>query len=709
MRKPRAARVIAALLLGAVGVLAAPLTAVAVPPPSLGSSYVLDSVDALTDAEEAAVQSRLVALREQTGLDMWAVYVPEFTDPPAAADWANETANKNELGPDQYVLAVAISGDTFAYYLSGDVDDGVLSAAQLGDIEQTRIEPALEAGDDAGAAIAAADGIRAAYGQAGGGEPAPPPTPATPSGPAVGPALIVGMLLLGIAVALVWFWLRRRRQATGDAPGAPAEAIENLARRAGSALVSTDDAIKTSEQELGFARAQFGDDAAAPFTDVLAQAKADLDRAFTIQQQLDDDVPETPEQQRAGYAEILRLCTSADEALDAKAAAFDELRALEADAPRVLVAAREQHAAAEAALPAAENDLTRLRERFTDDALAPVADNTSQARARLEVSTAQAAAADAALASGRAGEAAVAIRAAQAAVAQAETLERAIATLGDDLADAEKRAAALVAEIEGDLVAASRLADPDGRVAAAAASARTQLDAARGALGPGRTSPLRAVETLQQANATIDAVLGEARDAAERRQRAESRLDAVLAQARAQVSATEDFISARRGAVGPTARTRLAEAGAALVQAQQLRATDPVTALATAQRAAQLASDAASLAQSDVGAFGGMGGLGGLTGGGGSGGGMMGAILGGIAVDALLGGGGRRRGGFGGGGLGSLGGLGGLGGGLGGGRSRSGGGLGGGFSGGGRSRSGGGGGFSGGGRSRAGGGGGRRR
>ncbi|KSU54136.1 TPM domain-containing protein [Microbacterium enclense] len=705
MRKPRAARVIAALLLGAVGVLAAPLNAVAVPPPSLGSSYVLDSVDALTDAEEAAVQSRLVALREQTGLDMWAVYVSEFTDPPGAADWANETANKNELGADQYVLAVAISGNTFAYYLSGDVDDGILSAAQLGDIEQTRIEPALEAGDDAGAAISAADGIRAAYAQAGGGKPAPPPTPAAPAGPAIGPAILVGVLLLAIAGVLIWFWLRRRRPA---AQGAPAEAIDDLARRAGSALVSTDDAIKTSEQELGFARAQFGDDAAAPFADVLTRAKADLDRAFTIQQQLDDDVPETPEQQRAGYAEIIRLCTSADEALDAKAAAFDELRALEADAPAALAAARERHAAAAATLAAAESDLARLHERFTDDALAPVADNPHQARARLELARAQEEAADAALAAGRAGEAAVAIRAAQAAVAQAETLERAITTRGSDLADAEQRAAALVAEIEGDLVAASRLTDPDGRVAAAATSARTQLDTVRGALGAGRTSPLRAVEVLQQANATIDEVLGAARDAAERRQRAESQLDAVLAQARAQVSATEDFISARRGAVGPTARTRLAEAGAALVQAQQLRASDPVTALATAQRAAQLANDAASLAQNDVGAFGGTGGLGGLTGGGG-GGGMMGAILGGIAVDALLGGG-RRRGGFGGGGLGGLGGgLGGLGGGaFGGGRSRSGGGFGG-LSSGGRSRSGGGGGFSGGGRSRAGGGGGRRR
>ncbi|MDQ1083356.1 MULTISPECIES: TPM domain-containing protein [Microbacterium] len=707
MRKSRAARVIAALLFVVVGVLVTPLSAAAVPPPSLGSSFVLDTADALTDAEEAQVQSRLVSLREQTGLDMWVVYVPEFTDPPGAADWANETANRNELGPDQYVLAIATADGAFSFYLSGDVDDGVLSAAQLGEIEQSRVQPALEAGDDAGAALSAADGVRAAYTEAGGRQPAPPPTPASANGPGLGPAVLVGVLLVAIAAALIWFWLRRRRQvATGSTPSAT-ESVDDLARRAGSALVATDDAVKTSEQELGFARAQFGDEAAAPFTEVLTQAKADLDRAFSIQQQLDDGVPETPEQQRAGYAEIIRLCAGADEALDAKAAAFDELRALEADAPAALAAARERHGAASGALTAAETALARLRERFTDDALAPVADNPAQAHERLELATSQQEAAQTALGAGRAGEAAVAIRAAQAAIAQAETLERAITSLGTDLADAEQRASALAAEIEGDLAAASRLSDPDGRIAASAASARTQLEAARTALGAPRTSPLRAVDMLQQANATIDAVLGEARDAAERRQRAETQLDTTLAQARAQVTATEDFVAARRGAVGPAARTRLAEAGAALVQAQQLRQADPVSALTAAQRAAHLASEAASLAQDDVGAFGG-GGFGGLTGGGGSSGGMMGAILGGIAVDALLGGS-RRRGGFGGGGLGGLGGgLGGLSGG-GGGRSRSGGGFGGGFGGGGRLRAGGGGGFAGGGRARVGGGGGRRR
>lgn len=652
MRKPKTAAIMAGLVIATASVLGLPAVASAVEPPPLGSSYVLDQADVLTNAQEAEVQSRLIRLAEQTGLDMWVVYVDEFTQPAAAEDWANETANRNNLGPHQYLLAVSVDGR--AFYLSGDVDDGTLSASQLATIEQDRVQPALAAGDYAGAADAAATGITSA---ARGAEPAAP-TPAG-SGPDVALIALVVFLVLALGGGLLWLWLRRRRGTPAGAGASARESVGDLARRAGSALVATDDAIKTSEQELGFARAQFGDAAAAPYTDVLSQAKADLDRAFTISQQLDDDIPETDDQRRAGYAEILRLCAAADAGLDAKAAAFEELRALESDAPAALTRARERHATVTAALDSAAIELRSLSERYADDALATVADNPAQARARLDLAAHQFATAETAIAASTTGEAAVAIRTGESAVAQAESLEDAIASLSADLATAERRATDLVAEIEGDIAAAAALPDPDGQVAGAVATARAQLDAGRAALAPPRPSPVRALAALEQGNAAIDTVLNAARDEIARRRRAESQLDTVLVQARAQVSATESFISARRGAIGPTARTRLAEAGAALVQAEQLRTADPVAALSSAQRAASLAGEAASLAQNDVGAFE-------RTRAGGGGGDMMGAILGGIAVNALLGGGSRSRGGFGGGGLGGM--MGG-----GGGRSRSGG------------------------------------
>ena len=139
--------------------------------------------------------------------------------------------------------------------------------------------------------------------------------------------------------------------------------------------------------------------------------------------------------------------------------------------------------------------------------------------------------------------------------------------------------------------------------------------------------------------------------------------------AQAQISATSDYITARRGGVGTEARTRLAEAQRNLDYALSISRTDPVTALQYAQQAHSLAAQAAQLAQSDVDHFGGFAnqgyGRGGMFGGGGGGGGLGGAILGGILINSILNGGGG--GGWGGGGDGGGGGGGGDGGGWGGG------------------------------------------
>ena len=152
------------------------------------------------------------------------------------------------------------------------------------------------------------------------------------------------------------------------------------------------------------------------------------------------------------------------------------------------------------------------------------------------------------------------------------------------------------------------------------------------------------LQALEAANSRIDGVVASVRDSQARAQRARQMLGQQLTQAQAQVSAAEDYITARRGAVGAQARTRLAEAGAALVQARQLEQTAPEQALPLAQRANQLAAQAIQYAQTDVGGFGG-GGYGG--GGGGGDNGMLGAVLGGIVINSLLGGGGggRSRGG----------------------------------------------------------------
>ena len=647
----------------AAGLVLGPAGAVsATPPVTLGSGYVLDDVGALSASQQAQAQNRLEQLKTDSGLDLWVVFVDEFTGPADSEDWANTTAETNGLGPTQYLLAVAT--DSRQFYLSGD-SAGPVSQEQLATIEQQLIQPQLAADDWVGAVDAAADGLQdAADGGSG--------TDATSSGSGFPTGLVIFLVIAAVAILVVVLIVRRRRKTAGGTPASarPVEQIstEELARRASSALVETDDALKTSDQELGFAKAQFGDAATVEFEQALQSTRENLNRAFTLKQQLDDATADTEEQTRAWNADIIRLCDEANAGLDEKAVAFDELRRLEQNAPESLARVQDQRAKAAASIDAADDHLRTLAAGYAPEALATVADNPDQARQRLQFADEQLAAAEVAIGAGKGGEAAVSIKAAEEAVGQALLLEEAIDKLGSDFAAGERSAAALITELEGDIAAASALPDGDGRVAAAIAATRQQVDAAKASLAGAARRPLQTLQGLEAANAQIDGVVAGVRDAEATAQRAQQILGQQVLQAQAQVSAAEDYIVARRGAIGAEARTRLAEAGAALVQAQQLQSASPEQALQHAQRANQLAGQAIRYAQNDVSAFQGPGSSGMLGGGGGNsgGGGMLGAVLGGIVINSLLGGGGGSSRGSSSGGLSGL--LGGGGGGSGRGR-----------------------------------------
>ncbi len=630
----------------------------ATPPVALGTGYVVDDAAVLGTEELAAAETRLEQFAEDTDLDLWVVLVDRFSDPASAEEWANATAEQNGLGPRQYLLAVAV--DARQYYLSGDAA-GPVTEDQLIAIEQERVLPALRDDDWSGAVTAAAEGLADAAdgGDAGTGD-------AGSAGGAVG---VIIAVVAGIAiVAVIVFFIVRARRRPRDVAARPAESTADLARRATAALVEADDALRTGEQELGFATAQFPEAATAPFTAALTESRADLDRAFAIRQQLDDDVADSDEQVRAWHAQVIELCARATERLGQQAAAFDDLRRVGADAPAALARARAERDAAENGIAPAAARMDDLTTAYAPRALATIADNVDQARHRIRFADEQFVQADAALAGGDSGTAAVAIRAAEDAIAQTVGLTGAIGTLGESLAAAAAQIPALAAELDRDIAASAALPDPDGRLASAAAAARAEADAAH--TGAGATDPVSTLQRLQAADQELDALLATAQDAAARAARARQLLGPTLAQAQAQTSAAEDFIAARRGAVGATARTRLAEARAALGQALQEQDADPERALAPAGRASQLATAALDAARGDVDGFAPTGGSGG----------DMGAMLGGLLIGSMLGG--RSGGGFGGGGFGGS--------------------RGGGFGGGGRSRSGGG--SFGGGRSRRGGG-----
>lgn len=636
---------------------------------------ITDRVGALGDRRASVVQA-LDRLYDDRRVQLFVVYVRDFSGR-SGQDWADATAERNALGLDDVLLAVATHDRRYGY----SADPGSrFTQAQLDEVARTAIEPALRQNDWAGAAIGAANGYDAVLA----GRPVPTPTltpgPADPGAPPDGTSasdLILPLVLVGGAgaVAAYAYTKRRRRTETRTTPrggqgwGPPKEtappSLDELDGEARRTLVATDDAVRTSQEELGFASAQFGEEAVRPFTEAVDFAKEQLTASFRLRQKLDDSFPEDDPTRRSMLDEILRRCAEANARLDAETEDFDRLRALERTAPEALAAVEAAFREQTGRIGTAEAALTAMRERYAESAAAPVAGDVEQAKDRLVFATTHVNQARQQIDSGDSGGAAVHIRAAEGAVDQAARLIEAVDRRAQELDEAVGKLTGALAETDADLAEARGLlkgtaegvstADLQGRIA----RAESVIAEVRRGVDAGRYDPIDALRRVEEADAVLDETLEGARERESGVRRARALLDQVMLTARSAIGAASDYVTTHRGAVGSEARTRLAEAQRRWEKARSLAADgDPQTALVEAQQADALARRAQDLAEQDVRTYGNPNGLGGVTGVGGSGGGGLGgAVLGGIILGGLFGGGsggggGGRGGGFGGGGFG---------------------------------------------------------
>ncbi|WP_221585766.1 YgcG family protein [Microbacterium sp. G2-8] len=660
-------RLVRTRLLGALGIAAAllfaPTTASATSPVTLGAGYVHDEADVLSPAEEDAAQQRLEQLRNDSDAEMWVVYVDEFTDPSDSAEWANETADDNGLGADQYLLAISTDGRQL--FLSPPFDGG-LGEAKLVAIEEAA-GAALQSDDWAGAVDAAADEFT---------EQAKPDFTFL--------FVLIGLAILVVVVLVVLRLAARakKRRAEEEARAELAAEVSDVDKRASALMVQMDDDLRTAEQELGFAVAQFGDEAVGDYAAALSDARTALDRSFAIQQQLEDDAPEALERQREMLGEIVSLLERADQDLDDKAEGFEKLRELDENAPQVLEQLAAKRASAADAPERIAAEIARLRETYASPALDDVDGNDEQAATRLAFVDTALDEARAHLDAGDSGEAALDLRDAERALGQVDELVGAVTVLSGSFAESEAWASEMIAELESDIRRAQTMPDPDGRIAQAVAATTGLIDNARTNLQSSARTPLVISEALDQANDRIDGVLASARAAEEARVRQQQKLDHAIRQAQSHLSTAESYISTRRGGVGASARTQAAQARTALDKAIAVQTTDADRAITQAQQAARLAQNAAQSARSDVQRYE-RSGYGGYSGGygrrrtSGIGDDIVGGVIGGL-IGGALSGGSRRGSGWGSssrrGGLSGLGGFGGAsrsGGGRRGGRSRS--------------------------------------
>lgn len=608
----------------------APAAATATPPPAFAGQYVLDgTTDGVLGSDTGKLEKQVQEFAAEHGVQLFVVYVDSFDAPEDPEAWGDATAQKNFLGDDGVLLSIAVEDRLFDL----NAPEALISDSQYDTLTSDYVRPALKSSDWKGAVGATLTGIEKTV--------LNPESNGTGLAVAVvGGVVVVGGVAAGVAIS------RSKKKKREAEAAEPELTLEELEAEASALLVRVDDDVRSSEQELGFAEAQFGAEAARPFGEAIAAAKQQLTAAFELRQRLDDNVPDSEADRRAWLAEIIARCSGAKESLDAHTESFSKLREVEQRGPEVLEQLRAQQPQLVEQLAAARQGAAGLAASYAPEIIAGVEANLAEAQARVTFLGECIDAATAELASGETSAAAVSLRAGEAALEQARTLVESPEVLARKLAETLQQFETAAEDLRGDLQVVAQLlpaASEADRVALQQAMDQVNAVLAQGAQG----DPVRALTAAAAANVQIDTAIGAARENGERLRRAVAARDEAVMSARSEVLAAEQFIETRRGAIGAEARTRLAEAKRQLMLAEQVAQQDPASSYQAAQQATQYARSAYQLAANDVSGWGGgSGGYGGGYGGGAGGGSndsFGGAVLGGILGGLLGGGGGGGR------------------------------------------------------------------
>ncbi|MEO5940993.1 MAG: TPM domain-containing protein, partial [Candidatus Limnocylindrales bacterium] len=605
--------VVVAIALTALALIALAGSAVAADPTRLEGPL---TDDANVIASGVEITSATNELQQATGTQLWIWYLAT-TDGVDSSEFATQTASLSDLGTTDLLIVIALDDRAYGWWKGDNVG---IADAELDGILSQDLEAGLRAQDYVAAITSTAHSLREALTSRATTPVVPEPdvtfppivTPETPPAPTSGSSGVATIVAAGAVVALVggglWFWTRRRIPAgpagaavASNDPNADLVALSqtDLEAVANRILVESDDAIRDSDQELGFAQAQFGDDAAAPFIAAIAAAREDLKGAFTTRQLLDDSTPEQPPQRRQMLIDLIVACRRAEGRLHAETARFDELRALEQEAPTILAGLPAKADALEARLPAAESKLAALSE-YADDNWTAVAANVDNARTRIAAVRAATIEGTKALAAGAPGIAAHASRLGEDGLAQGATFLDAIDRLSAELGAARAKVDAEIEAAATDLgaaTAAAIAAPDDPNLDARLAEARDLLDQARTAIGRPKPDVTGGYDLARRANQAADDVSLGIRTAQEQAAREAARLDAAVRTAQVSVTRASDYVAGHRGGIGTEARTRLAEAARHLGEALSLRQADPGTARSEAEQATRLALEAEALAQ----------------------------------------------------------------------------------------------------------------
>lgn len=600
---------LAALVLGlatASPAMAADLI-VAAPEAASLTDKVTDEAGVLSSSEKSELEDKISALQQEHHVVIFVVFASSL--PEGAESYAGEIVQAK--GPNSAAYVVGVDDSTVGVQTGKEWPRGRLDA--MYEAAYAKLSDGRQFGASALALVDAA-----ASGSSGSS------SGAADSDGSGGLWLAGGAGALALAGGGIAVASRRKTKKDSAATLESARQIEpsntaqldrldmaTLEKLAQEELVSTDESIRRGKEELNIAVAEFGPERTRPFTRAMNHSTLTLQKAFQLQQKLQDNLPESTAERRQMLVEIISSCGQADDALDEQAADFAKMRDLLINAGSKLDELTQRTVDLRGRLPQARTTLSTLRGSYSEEVLSSIADNPEMA----EVSLTEA---EKLLSRGRDLQSQPAgqqgplvgyIRDAEHALEVSDRLLKAVENAENSITAARDNLPALIDEVEEEIAEAQHLEQRGKAQGSPAdwsalesllAEAREALSAAR---QHGQTDPLGQYTALTSIDSRLDEQLDTVRETNATRERQIGLYRQQMAAAESAIQAAEDLLSSRGRVVGPDARVALADATRLFAQAQNSASKDLRAALNYSRDAASAAQTSLNRAKEDLEAY----------------------------------------------------------------------------------------------------------
>lgn len=582
----------------------------AVPEAASIKDKVTDEAGVLSSSEKSELEDKISALQQEHHVVIFVVFASSL--PEGAESYAGEIVKAK--GPNSAAYVVGVDDSTVGVQTGKEWPRGRLNA--MYDAAYAKLADGHQYGPSALALVDAA-----ASGSSSGSAGSSSSSDSDGSGGLwlAGGAGALALAGGGIAVA-------NRRKTKKDSaatlesarqiePGNTAQLdrldMATLTKLAQEELVSTDESIRRGKEELHIAVAEFGPERARPFSRAMSHSMQTLQKAFQLQQQLDDNLPTSQGERRQMLVQIISSCGQADDALDQQAADFAQMRDLLINAGSKLDELTRRTVDLRGRLPQASATLSSLRGSYSEEALSSIADNPEMAEVSLteaeklldrgrELQSKPA---------GQQGPLVGIIRDCEHALEISDRLLTGVENAETSIASAKANLQALIEEIEDEITEAREL-EQRGKAQGSPADwsaleellslARTAVDQAR---DKGKSDPLGQYTALTAIDTQLDEQLDTVRETNSTRERQLSLYRQQMASAESSIQAAEDLLSSRGRVIGSEARVALADATRLHAQAQSAASTDLRAALNFSRDAAAAAQTSLNRAKSDLDAY----------------------------------------------------------------------------------------------------------